>query len=740
MTAGHRHGWLRVMNQFTIGIAILLAAAGSLGLATGSVRQHRAVTARLGADRTLTTRQTISLLAEPRWLAGLAAIGAGTAAGLAALVLAPVRVVQPVGVLAIVWSVLITARIRRARPTRETWRAVLVTALGLIGFTVLSVGSPTPVPHAPDPRHAVGAAAGCLCLSLMLAVGRRRTVPRRVHALRLAFSGAVLYGLTAALVKLATILMTTGEGALSTPVLLSLAGAVAACLTGALVVQRAYAGGRAEVVVATLTTVDPMVAVGLGLMILGEGTRIGPAQIAGMVVCGLTTTIGVCLLSRHHPMVEGPTEPPAPGPRGHRGPAMANHREPAVAHHRGPAVAVVSDYSLATLGGAENAFAQQVRALAGVTDVLAACPASERLEELGHLPGVSVLAVPVTVTLPGLGLPVARNTSALRAMLREAFLAHRIDVVHVHSEFGIAAAAICAAGELGIPTVETVHTFFWQAGDRVQQPLGVAGPGLHRLLTALRDTRQPLADRPGDAALRNMTLTCALRADRVISPSAHQAERLRSAGLQRVEVLPNTVDADPAAEPVGEVNGPLRVLWIGRFAAEKRVLPFIDAALRALDIVGAERLQVELVGTGPQFRRAVRMIEGRSGIRLSGRLGNDEIPARLAGCHLTVLSSVGWDNQPMTVAESLTALRPVIWCDPALTEGLVEAGIPAFGGRALADRLIRLALDPGPVTAASARARSARRVFSAEHVVPALLDIYHRAGAAHTDIDMEQAS
>ncbi|MCI1749453.1 MAG: glycosyltransferase [Acidipropionibacterium sp.] len=738
------------MSQFTVGLAVLLAVMGSFGLAAGAVGQHRAV-AGLGDGRTLTVRQMVALLTDPRWLAGLVAIGAGTLANLTALVLAPVTVIQPIGVLAIVWSVLLAARIQRSRPTGAIWRAVLATLLGLTGFTVLSASS---AGAQPQPPHLMLAAiaAGCLgCLGLVLATAPRAAALRGHRSGCLALSGAVFYGLTAALVKLASTLFSTGSPILSAPVLLSAAGAATACLIGGAMVQQAYAGGRAEVVVATLTTVDPMVAVGFGIIALGEGARIGPAAAAGMVVCGMGAVAGVLKLSRHHPLA---VEPSAPAPltatrarlvavRDGGTASEGDDREsPPASNDDRPrlAVAVVSDYSLATLGGAENAFAGQVRALRETADVLAVCPASRRLEELGRLPGVRVLSVPVALTLPGLGLPVARNTARLRAMLRDAFAAHRIDVVHVHSEFGIASAAVDAAHQLGIPTVETVHTFFWQAGGPVQRPLNLLGPAFHGFVTGLESTAEPLADRPGDSALRNMTLTCALRADRVVSPSAHQAERLRAAGLPRVDVLPNTVDPDPDAEPIGQVDGPLRVLWIGRFAPEKRVLPFIEAALKALDAVGPERLRIDLVGSGPQFRRAVRMVDGRRGIRLVGRVDNTEIPALLAECHVTVLSSVGWDNQPMTVAESLTALRPVIWCDPALTEGVIEAGIPAFGEGALAERLIGLALDPAPIISASEDCIRARRVFAAEHFTPTLLDIYRRAGAASTTIELEQVS
>lgn len=401
---------------------------------------------------------------------------------------------------------------------------------------------------------------------------------------------------------------------------------------------------------------------------------------------------------------------------------------------RPPRVAVVSDYTLATLGGAENAFHEQVGTLARSTEVLAICPPSERLAALGRQPRVTALGVPVAFVAPGLGFPVARNTARLRAMFRRTFAAAGTEVVHVHSEFGVAAAAIAAARQLGLPAVQTIHTFFWQTQAPIQRLLALGGPPFHRWLTGLADSGVRLADRSGDSALRNMSLAVGLAADRVVSPSAHQAAALRAAGLERVDVVPNAVSPNAAARPVRSIDGPLRVLWIGRFADEKRVLPFLRSALRALEAVGPERLHIDLLGTGPRYARARRLVGAAPGITLHGRVPHADIPGWLARSHVSALSSIGWDNQPMTVAESIMALRGVIWADPALTEGLDRAGIPAFGHDegVLARRLADLARDPAPVLAASAAAVQARELFGADEFTRAVLGVYARAGVPTT--------
>ena len=397
-------------------------------------------------------------------------------------------------------------------------------------------------------------------------------------------------------------------------------------------------------------------------------------------------------------------------------------------------VAVVSDYSLATLGGAETAYYEQVRTLGQHVEVTAlSCPAP-RLTELGTHPGVTTIAVPYWFRLPIYGLPVTRNTAELTEFFVDTFRERRIQLVHIHSEFGIAAAAVMAAERLGLPVVHTIHTFFWQTTWPIQRALAWGTPLYHSFVTRMPETDLALDEQPGNSALRNMTVTLARRVDRVVSPSAHQARRLREAGLQRVTVIPNTLAAPPDARTVERVGWPLRVVWVGRFIAEKRVLPFIRAARKALDALPSGSLEVDMLGAGEQFRLAQRLVRGYPDINLHGRLPHSEVQDRLRKAHVSVLTSVGWDNQPMVVVESINALRGVVVCDPALQEGLVGPGIPAFGRDEdeLARVLISLARDPEPVVAASRACLAAREEFSVDTYLARTLQLYRDVLAARS--------
>lgn len=392
-------------------------------------------------------------------------------------------------------------------------------------------------------------------------------------------------------------------------------------------------------------------------------------------------------------------------------------------------VAVVCDYSLGYLGGAQTALLQEASALAqaGARVLLLTPSTDETWQRVRPVGTVEHVRIPSPVTLPGLGLPVLRNSARLQRRIAELLLERGCQVVHLQSEFGLAAAAITAAAQLGIPVVHTVHTLFWQAPPLGQRLLAPGVRRFHRMITGLPPTTVRLSDRPGDSALRNTTLTIARRAALVLSPSAHQAERLRQAGLEHVAVLPNTVATVPEATELTTVDGPLKIIWIGRCVPEKRILIFVRAAVTALDRVGPTKIDFTVIGAGPQLRQARSIAGDRPGISFLGRQNHDQVIRSLAGSHLAALTSYGFDNQPMTVVEAVMALRGVVYCDPALQEGLAGPGILAPPDAAgLADALVELAGDSDRTIAASRAAVRVRHTFGPEHHAAELIKHYQR--------------
>jgi hypothetical protein len=117
-----------------------------------------------------------------------------------------------------------------------------------------------------------------------------------------AMAGAVAFGLVSALVRAVSQTVTSGESSVLDPaVIATVFGIVVALVCGGWLVQQAFASGPPEVVVACLTVVDPIVAVLLGVVLLGEGAHTPAGTWGLLITAGLVATAGVVALARHHP-------------------------------------------------------------------------------------------------------------------------------------------------------------------------------------------------------------------------------------------------------------------------------------------------------------------------------------------------------------------------------------------------------------------------------------------------------
>ncbi|ODU03782.1 MAG: hypothetical protein ABS81_12970 [Pseudonocardia sp. SCN 72-86] len=298
-------------------LAVVAAVVAAVCFAVGGILQHRAVaeeavpgpstgeSAGTGAAR-LGAGGFAALLRRPGWLVGLGLAGAGATLHALALVVAPVSVIQPVGVLAVPIAVLLAARATGTRPSAAVGVAVGLAVGGVAGFVALAASSA--VSGAADPTTLAIAGAGVGIVVLGLAAVAARAGSPIVRCLACAAGGATAFGLVSALVRALAERVAAGSAALDAAAgtapldVVGLAGAiVVALLAGGWLVQQAFAAGPAELVVATLTVVDPVVAVGLGIALLGEGAATGLPAALGMAGCAVVAAVGVLALARHHP-------------------------------------------------------------------------------------------------------------------------------------------------------------------------------------------------------------------------------------------------------------------------------------------------------------------------------------------------------------------------------------------------------------------------------------------------------
>jgi len=296
-------------------LAIGLAVVASVGFAGAAVLQHRAVAAHSDAaddeaGDALSLRGMRDVSKRPGWLLGLALAAGGSMVHAVALVLAPLSVVQPIGVLAVPIAVVLTAIRTRRRPAAGVLVGVAVCVAGVAAFVGTAAGTAVSTPAPNGATLLAGLIVAGIVLALA-ALGYAQT--GWVRCVACAMAGAVAFGLVSALVRAVSQTVTSGESQVLDPAVIAAAfGVVVALVAGGWLVQQAFASGPPEVVVACLTVVDPIVAVLLGVVLLGEGAHTPTGTWLLLIGAGLTAAAGVVALARHHPDAAGRSASPGP--------------------------------------------------------------------------------------------------------------------------------------------------------------------------------------------------------------------------------------------------------------------------------------------------------------------------------------------------------------------------------------------------------------------------------------------
>lgn len=294
-----------------VGLAVL--AAVLFGLA--AVRQHGVVqTSQAPLDHGLRGQfaDFVRLLRTPAWLIGAAQ---GLMAGglhVVALALAPIVVVQPIGVLAVPVTVVASAVHHGRLPPRSQLVGAVVSVLSIAILTLLLLTPNGVGATVPSLTRLVATVALVLAATAGLAALARIGVPL-VRCVCLAIVAAVLFGLTSAVVQLITRILADGPGS-HRPVLIAAAAALVLTIpTGIWALQTAYTAGSAQVVICCTTLIDPVTAVLGGVWLLRERFPLDPIALVGVICCVGLTGVAVILLSA------GAADPvgraPSPTPR-----------------------------------------------------------------------------------------------------------------------------------------------------------------------------------------------------------------------------------------------------------------------------------------------------------------------------------------------------------------------------------------------------------------------------------------
>ncbi|RZU61959.1 DMT family transporter [Zhihengliuella halotolerans] len=281
-------------------LAVCCAVIAAFFLAFGAQRQGVAVRSTTGGLN-LGYRGILRLLANPRWVLGLALMGVGIVLNVYALASAPLTVVQPIGAIALVITTVVHAREVGIRLNRPTFLAIIACVGGSIGFVLLAiqVTDPHPTISAREELITVLLLAVAVAVFGSIAVALRH----RPNAFFYIMGAGVLFGFVAVLVRTLAIGLIQSQGRFFANVSwLVVVAVVVACLLGSYFVQNAYSCGPPDLVIAGLTVIDPMVGIAIGIAVLRELRPDVPAVVAmSMAGFAAIAIVGVIALSRHHP-------------------------------------------------------------------------------------------------------------------------------------------------------------------------------------------------------------------------------------------------------------------------------------------------------------------------------------------------------------------------------------------------------------------------------------------------------
>ncbi|WP_394552072.1 DMT family transporter [Agromyces sp. MMS24-JH15] len=282
-------------------IGIPLALIGAVFLSLGAQFQHRGV---LKVERNTTDsvgkgldlRQLGLLLARPSWVIGTLMLGLAIVFQLTSLYFAPLIVVQPLGAIALVITSIVNSQVNHVKLNRKSITAIAMCVGGV--FLFVGVAAFTAVDK-PVTEAQLIIILAILAVVLVVAAVAFLMLRKHIRALYYVIMAGVLYGFVATLAKV--VIGRIEQGDFEWLTFLCVIALVAAAALGAYFVQNAYASGPPDLVIAGLTVVDPIVAVLIGITVLGEASQAPPWAMGIFAVAGAIAVWGVFLLARNHP-------------------------------------------------------------------------------------------------------------------------------------------------------------------------------------------------------------------------------------------------------------------------------------------------------------------------------------------------------------------------------------------------------------------------------------------------------
>jgi drug/metabolite transporter (DMT)-like permease len=283
-------------------VLVTLAAAVLFGLST--VLEQRS-TKQVPERGALSPRLLVDLARRRLWIGAVALQIAGNALQVVALHIGALALVQPLLVCDLLFAVLFAAAAWHRPPDRVLLGGVVCCAAGVACF--LTVARPSGGHRTVD-AAAVVPVAVILAAVVAACLAAARCGPRQLRPIWLALACGVDFGVTAFLLKLVPDTLPEGFGdpLRQWPLYVLVIVGPAGFLLNQSALQ---AGNLISPVLAVITTVDPLVSIGIAHLWLGEKIASAPADLAAEAISLAVMAAGVYALAHRAPHVSLPGDP-----------------------------------------------------------------------------------------------------------------------------------------------------------------------------------------------------------------------------------------------------------------------------------------------------------------------------------------------------------------------------------------------------------------------------------------------
>lgn len=240
-----------------------------------------------------------------------------------------------------------------------------------------------------------------------------------------------------------------------------------------------------------------------------------------------------------------------------------------------------------------------------------------------------------------------------------------LDLIHVHTEFGVGLFARLIAKKENIPLIYTYHTT-WEDYTHYINPL--------HLKSVEKMARKMVA---------SLSKRLSKPAAAIITPSSKTKKLLEEYGVyQPIHVIPTGVDltrfkesddlkqqAKQIREKYGVLDDDLLLVFVGRLGEEKD----LETVIRALSRIDHKQLKFMIVGDGPiinQLQELIKSLAIQERVFLTGRVVNDQIASYYHAGNAFISASMT-ETQGLTFIEAMACGLPLFASDKEVLHDLL---------------------------------------------------------------------